>query len=269
VFRILLALGLGVFIVTAFQLCQSLNSGGGNPPLPEEADVLLDHCGDWEDDWENTTSAPLVPPGGGFPSGAVGLRGSASSACTNFGGAFTQGSFSGSTDAGDFVEMAFTARREINMTGRQVYFRYDPWRMGGSNGLQFSSVGTQQGGVAQGTGPLFEFYTEQDGSTLFAAAIIYDFSGPIVNESVSISGYDPDGAHAWIRFRHDPATDVWGIDTAPFCGEWTEQVTAVITTRPSRQKLWLFSEAYPEGEAAPRFSAILGTVFTDVYPGGS
>jgi len=56
------------------------------------------------------------------------------------------------------------------------------------------------------------------------------FAGLGSDEYVRLSPYDP-AAHAWWRVRHNATTGALALDTAPFCGEWTERLSGTLDDR--------------------------------------
>jgi hypothetical protein len=49
--------------------------------------------------------------------------------------------------------------------------------------------------------------------------------------------YDPSGAHAWIRFRHDATTNTMYLETAPFCGPWVVRDSGTIDAPVNRLRI--------------------------------
>jgi len=56
------------------------------------------------------------------------------------------------------------------------------------------------------------------------------FAGLGSDEYVRLSPYDP-AAHAWWRVRHNATTGALALDTAPFCGAWTERLSGTLNSR--------------------------------------
>ena len=66
--------------------------------------------------------------------------------------------------------------------------------------------------------------------------------GDTVDEYIRITGYEPDGAHAWMRMVHDADTDLLELQTAPYCGNWTTRLSATMDSPMSDLHIEILQE---------------------------
>ena len=226
--------------IVGWQLCQNHDTPIGSPlPLVDEDGVWEDWCTFDADRWHVVNDAFVE----------------FEAECANFGGKLRiTPEPNRPSGFGGYALLNITSTERMRLVGKSLVVRVSP--MEGPGRYTFLEIEDPTTGFG-GNQAFVEVLANGDIEFQIIGDGIFDGS------TVTYSPTD----HAWWRVRHDESNGTLYIDTASFCGTWTNQVSAVVGSEWASHRPRLVQEiADPNGSEGPGFWGPIYILPTDPEP---